>query len=208
MVRQRLEDICAAAAVDFAALLSFLRQLQRQFRVAVLVVHHARKDAHSTRPGQALRGSSELHGWGDSNLYMRRRGQQLTLSTEHRAAASQDHIPLALTQSGSAMALSVMNGLSTAATTEPAAAPSASERVRQALAKLTEPASVQRLRELCAMRTTTVCSALAQLSQQGVVSRDDRGYQLKLTLPREDSVSLSHPIDPQGNGNGKCTDPR
>ena len=54
--------------------------------VAVFLVHHARKDAHSTRPGQALRGSSELHGWGDSNLYMRRRGAQLTLSTEHRAA--------------------------------------------------------------------------------------------------------------------------
>ena len=48
---------------------------------------------HDARPGQALRGSSELHGWGDSNLYMRRRGAQLTLSTEHRAAASQDHHP-------------------------------------------------------------------------------------------------------------------
>jgi len=46
--------------------------VQRAFHVAVLVVHHARKDANATRPGQALRSSSELHGWGDSNLYMRR----------------------------------------------------------------------------------------------------------------------------------------
>jgi len=81
---------------------------QRAFHVAVLIVHQARKDANSTRPGQALRGSSELHGWGDSNLYMRRRGVQLTLSTEHRAAPSQDHIALELTQAGSALALSVM----------------------------------------------------------------------------------------------------
>lgn len=33
--------------------------------VAVMLVHHARKDSQSSRPGQALRGSSELHGWGD-----------------------------------------------------------------------------------------------------------------------------------------------
>jgi hypothetical protein len=51
--------------------------------------------------------SSELHGWGDSNLYMRWRGAELTLSTEHRAAPSQDHIPIQLTQAGSALALSV-----------------------------------------------------------------------------------------------------
>src|SRR5271165_6053505 len=128
VVRRRLEGICSRQprllildplirlhrvdendASQIAALLSYLRQLQRTFQVAVLVVHHARKDASATRPGQALRGSSELHGWGDSNLYMRRRGDQLTLSTEHRAAASQNHIPLQLTQTGSALALSVTN---------------------------------------------------------------------------------------------------
>src|SRR5438067_2027920 len=41
-----------------------------------------------------------------------------------------------------------------------------------------------------------------QLSEQGLASRDGRGYQLK--LPFEDPlVSLSPPIDPQGNGNGQ-----
>src|SRR3989442_8302411 len=84
----RLHRVDENDASQIAALLSFLRQLQRQFQMAVLLVHHARKDSHSSRPGQALRGSSELHGWGDSNLYMRRRGDALTLSTEHRAAAS------------------------------------------------------------------------------------------------------------------------
>jgi hypothetical protein len=34
----------------------------------VLVVHHARKSAGRMRAGQALRGSSEFHAWGDSNL--------------------------------------------------------------------------------------------------------------------------------------------
>src|ERR1700692_2291140 len=103
----RLHRVDENDASQIAGLLSYLRLLQRTCRVAVLVVHHARQDANGTRPGQALRGSSKLHGWGDSNLYMLRRGAQLTLSTEHRAAASQDHIPLELTQAGSALALSV-----------------------------------------------------------------------------------------------------
>ena len=115
----RLHRVDENDATQIAALLSYLRELQRQFQLAVILVHHARKDSNASRPGQALRGSSELHGWGDSNLYMRRKGSQLTLSTEHRAAPSQDHIPLQLTQSGPALALSVWNG----STTEPDAPP-------------------------------------------------------------------------------------
>ena len=74
----RLHRLDENDATQIAALLSYLRELQRQFQLAVLLVHHARKDSHGARPGQALRGSSELHGWGDSNLYLRRQREQLT----------------------------------------------------------------------------------------------------------------------------------
>jgi len=196
----RLHRVDENDASQIAALLSYLRQLQRTFHVAVLVVHHARKDANATRPGQALRGSSELHGWGDSNLYMRRRGAQLTLSTEHRAAASQDHIPLQLTQDGSALALSVTND---SAIPEPGSEPSALQRVEQILAGLDQPVTVQQLRKLCGLRTATVCSCLAQLAQKGLVSRDSRGYQFNPDF-QSPAVSLSPPIEPpEGNGNGK-----
>jgi hypothetical protein len=195
----RLHRVDENDASQIAALLSYLRQLQRTFHVAVLVVHHARKDANATRPGQALRGSSELHGWGDSNLYMRRLGAKLTLSTEHRAAASQDHIPLQLTQNGSALALSVANDSSIP---EPGSEPSALQRVRQILAGLDQPVAVQQLRKLCGLRTATVCSCLAQLAKTGIVTRDSRGYQLNPAL-QSPAVSLSPSIDPQGNGNGK-----
>jgi hypothetical protein len=189
----RLHRVDENDATQIAALLSYLRQLQRQFQLAVLVVHHARKDSSSSRPGQALRGSSELHGWGDSNLYLRRRASQLTLSTEHRAAPSRDHIPLQLTASGSTATLTVVERSSVPS--DPV--PTPLERVRQALAQLQEPIPVHQLQKLCAMRTATVCSALAELSTKGEVVRDTRGYQLRLPLP------VSHPIDPQGNGNGK-----
>ena len=53
-------------------ILGFLRDIQRRFETAILLVH-ARKSG-ATRPGQALRGSSELHAWGDSNLYGRAAG--------------------------------------------------------------------------------------------------------------------------------------
>lgn len=193
----RLHRVDENDATQIAGLLSFLRQLQRQFQLAVLLVHHARKDAHASRPGQALRGSSELHGWGDSNLYLRRRGSQLTLSTEHRAAPSQDHIPLRLAPPGPALAL--------ARATDVVADPppeSVAQRVRRVLADLKEPISVQRLRQLCGLRTSTVCDALAQLSDQGLVGHDHRGYQLKLHFD-DPLVSLSRPIDPRGNGNRK-----
>jgi hypothetical protein len=190
----RLHRLDENDATQIATLLSYLRQLQRQFQLAVILVHHARKDSNASRPGQALRGSSELHGWGDSNLYMRRKGSQLTLSTEHRAAPSQDHIPLHLTQTGSALALTVLQE----PVSEPKAEPTAVERVRAALAQLQEPVfSVQQLRKLCAIRTETLCAALEELTRQGELSRNSNGYQLNLSFP------VSRPIDPQGNGNGK-----
>jgi len=193
----RLHRVEENDATQIAALLSFLRQLQRQFQLAVLLVHHARKDAHASRPGQALRGSSELHGWGDSNLYLRRKGSQLTLSTEHRAAPSQDHIPLHLAQPGPALAVV------TATDVAPHPPPeSVAHRVRRVLADLKEPISVQRLRQLCGLRTATVCATLAQLAEQGLVGHDHRGYQLK---PHGGDSRLSLPLDPQGNGNGKST---
>src|ERR1035438_9116711 len=191
----RLHRVDENDATQIAALLSYLRELQRQFQLAVLLVHHARKDSQSSRPGQALRGSSELHGWGDSNLYLRRKGSQLTLSTEHRAAPSRDHIPLQLTQSGSALALTVLER----PIAQPDTPPTPIEQVRQALAQLQEPSSVQQLQKLCGIRTANVCSALAELSAKGEVVRDARGYQLKLPFP------VSRPMDPNGNGNGKHT---
>jgi hypothetical protein len=199
----RLHRIDENDASQVASLLSFLRQLQRRYQVAVVLVHHARKDAQTTRPGQALRGSSELHGWGDSNLYLRRHQHALTLTTEHRAAPSADPFALQLIHNGPALALAV-RGAVPAPAVAPATAPV--ERVRQALAGAEAPLPVQQLRKLCSMRTATLCESLAQLTRQGLVVREAGGYQLRLPLdpgPRAAPLPVSPPRDPQGNGNGK-----
>jgi hypothetical protein len=182
----RLHRLDENDATQIAALLSYLRELQREFQLAVMLVHHARKDSHSSRPGQALRGSSELHGWGDSNLYIRRKGSHLTLSTEHRAAPSRDHIPLQLTESGSMVSLAVVQR----GEVQPEAPPTPVERVRGALARLREPVAARQLQKLCGIRTAAICAALTELSTKGEVVRNDKGYQLKLPFP----VSL--PIGP------------
>ena len=199
----RLHRIDENDASQVAPLLSFLRELQRQYQVAVVVVHHARKDAGGTRPGQALRGSSELHGWGDSNLYLRRHKQSLTLTPEHRAAPSADPFALQLTQDGPALALAVLGATSDPPATIPL---TPADRIRDALATADRPVPMQHLRKLCSMRTATLCDSLAELTRQGLVVREPGGYQLKLPFipgPAASVLPVSLPRDPQGNGNGK-----
>jgi RecA-family ATPase len=100
----RLHRIDENASGEVAPLLAYLRELQRRHGIAVIVVHHAKKGA-----GQALRGSSEFHAWGDSNLYLRRNGEDLTLTVEHRAAAAMPTVTLELMQRADALALEVVD---------------------------------------------------------------------------------------------------
>src|SRR5271168_4874312 len=102
----RLHRIDENVSGDVAPLLAFLRELQRRHAVAIAVVHHARKGAGAIRAGQALRGSSEFHAWGDSNLYLRRdTDDRIALSVEHRAAAAIAGITLELAQRDDVVAL-------------------------------------------------------------------------------------------------------
>jgi hypothetical protein len=46
--------------------------------------------------GQGLRGSGDIHAFGDSNLYLRRTREHLVLSSEHRAAPASPPVSLEL----------------------------------------------------------------------------------------------------------------
>lgn len=93
----RLHAIDENHAGEVAALLAYFRTLQRQLDLAVILVHHTRKNAATgVAAGQALRGSSDLHAFGDSNLYLRRAREHLVLTSEHRAAPAPPPVSLQL----------------------------------------------------------------------------------------------------------------
>lgn len=157
-------------AGEVAPLLAYLRQLERELGLAVLLVHHARKGG-GARAGQALRGSSELHAWGDSNLYLGRRGEAVWLTVEHRAARSRPRMPVALCESQGGLSLQVLDE----ARAEPERGrPSPRERVLEALT--IEPATVRDLRKRCRMKTARLCEVLADLVAEGTATKTEAGY--------------------------------
>jgi hypothetical protein len=176
----RLHRIDENASGEVAPLLAYLRELQRRYGVAVLVVHHARKGAGNARAGQALRGSSEFHAWGDSNLYLRRDDDDLTLTVEHRAAPSLAPIAIALTQRGPALALEVVDPPEASASAQPAA-PGQSpidERIAEALADSGGAMPFAELRTRCRVRAATLYERLAALTADGRVAKTNAGYRL------------------------------
>jgi AAA domain len=171
----RLHAIDENIAAEVAPLLGYLRSLQRHHRTAVALVHHARKGAAHERGGQALRGSSELHAWGDSNLYLRRTGPHLHLSIEHRAAPGADRLQLVLKANSPALALEVMD--QQPAEPQPSQ-PSPRQRIEQILLEAKTPLSQRQLRDTARMRASHVAEILAQLIAAGRVTRSPDGYRI------------------------------
>ncbi len=176
----RLHRIDENLSGEVAPLLAYLRELQRRYHVAVVLVHHARKGGAKLRAGQALRGSSEFHAWGDSNLYLRRHGEQLTLSVEHRAAASISNVQLVLDTADAAVALRTIESSTVAEPAIAATRPDLSleQRLVDHLAAATTPITATALRKLCQVRNTALSHALAALVDAGRVRKDRTGYAL------------------------------
>jgi len=171
----RLHRIDENSSAEVARVLDGLRLMQRRHGVAILVVHHAKKNGGSARAGQALRGSSEFHAWGDSMLYMRRRGDELTLTVEQRAAASIPAIPLALAAVGDELSLQIQAPQPTPEPATEKATPAA--RIERALAE-SSPMTLNALRDACGVRTATLCDTLKELVATGRVERHESGYAL------------------------------
>ena len=172
----RLHRIDENASGEVAPLLAYLRELQRRYRLAVLLVHHARKGGGKMRGGQALRGSSEFHAWGDSNLYLRRHGEQLTLTVEHRAAPSIAAVSLQLETAGDVVALSATERIVPIAEVPPLSPLTTEQKIEQHLAMSVAPVPVAVLRKLCRIRNATLTTALAALVAAGRIHKDAAGY--------------------------------
>ena len=171
----RLHRIDENASAEVAPLLAFLRQLQRRYGLSVVVAHHAKKGGSNLRGGQALRGSSEFHAWGDSNLYLRRQGDDISLAIEHRAAASQSGICLSLNAHGDDVALRVVDRAPKPIEPSPA---SVDDKIHATLATAGAPISLADLRSACGIRKTTLLHCLSTLVASGRVLKSSAGYSL------------------------------
>ena len=175
----RLHAIDENAAGEIAALLGYLRVLQRKTGVAIALVHHARKNVSASGgAGYSLRGSSDLYAWVDSFLYLRRHHGQLTLSAEHRGASGAGPLTLELAESSNAGSGPYLKLTSPANTAEPAPGDPLLDQILALLAQSSQPRTAESLRSTLQVRNQRLVEALLQLSEQRKVVRLPQGYAL------------------------------
>jgi len=166
----RLHRADENSASEMSVILDGLRSLARSSRTAILLVHHARKAA-AGNAGVGLRGSSDLHAFGDSNLYLRRlvHDGALELKVEHRAAAPPPPLRLKLVVDDT----EAPTARFTVADRDQQEDPSAG-RVLALIAGAAEPLSSAALREKLGVRNQLVADALRVLAAAGRIRRAGR----------------------------------
>jgi hypothetical protein len=177
----RLHAIDENAAGEIAALLGYLRLLQRKTGVAIALVHHARKNVSANGgAGYSLRGSSDLYAWVDSFLYLRRHHGQLILSAEHRSASGAGPMPLELVSTESGPYLRLASAPNTA---ELASRDPLPDQILALLAHSSEPRTAESIRSTLQVRNQRLVETLRQLVDQRKVVRLSQGYLASSTLP-------------------------
>jgi len=176
----RLHALEENSASEISGLLSFLRHLERKYEVAILVVHHTRKSAGGAgQGGQGLRGSSDIHAWGDSNLYLRRARDGLLLTVEHRSHPA----PLPILVRLETKPLPHLE-VSSKEVSEESADPFA-EEVFWCLKNAPGPLRLEDLRQQLSVRKQRIVEALRELTDTGRVERSQEGF-VCLRSPGED----------------------
>ena len=180
----RLHRIDENDAGEVSALLGYLRTLQRQLDVAVLVVHHARKNgAGGAQAGQSLRGSGDFHAWGDSNLYLRRQQDTLVLTIEHRAAAAPDPLRLRLVADGESAHLTILEGDADVTTLGDDS--ELERRLVETLTRAATPLGRTQLRAELHVRNERLGNALVRLATTGTVVREGDRWTVPVPAPQE-----------------------
>ena len=172
----RLHRLDENSAAEISGLLGYIRDLQRRFDTALVLVHHASKKQRS-QPGQALRGSSDLHAIGDSNAYLARDGDRIVLTLEHRAARAPEPMLLELVtdQAGEATHLRVRE---TNVPSDSTAEPGLDWQIMDALAQARKPMPRGELRAQLRINNQRLGEALQQLQESGRAKHTDGGWTL------------------------------
>ena len=164
-------------AGDVSELLAFFRELQREHDLAIMVVHHLRKNGAGSQAGQALRGSGDFHAWTDSALYLHARRDRIWLHAEHRSAPAPAPVEIKLVSrsDGSETHLECVSG-----PTPPDAPPaSLAQRLISLLEESPRPVTRVALRRRLRVNNQRLGSALVELEVQGVIARSQAGWRSK-----------------------------
>jgi hypothetical protein len=170
----RLHRADENSSADISHILGFLREIQRRFNMAVILVHHMSKK-HRPQLGQALRGSGDLHAFGDCNAYLVRKDKRLLLSLEHRFAPTGDPIPLTL--------VSDDLGINTRLATEPSADNEhvrfpLEEALRRTLADANKPLTRTALRTILKVNNHRLGLVLKELQNRNIITKLPGGWTL------------------------------
>lgn len=170
----RLHRLNENDASDVSALLSYLRDLQRDLDLALVVVHHVRKHSSSaSQGGQGLRGSGDFHAWSDSSIYLRHQRGELILSAEHRAAPSPDPVSIHLVTDDPAQPY--------VKATPPVAREETNHALESGILEILStnaPLTRAALRQQLRVKNERLGSALARLEAEGEIERHPDGWRL------------------------------
>jgi hypothetical protein len=159
------------SASEMSIILDGLRGIARATKSVILLVHHARKAPAGASAGTALRGSSDLAAFGDTNLYLRKIGDgpSLELRIEQRAIPSPPPLRLRLLDDPETQAVRFEVQERRAADVDAFGA-----RILAALAKSATPMTSAALRQDLGVRNQTIVAALRALEQSGRIRRSGR----------------------------------
>ena len=167
----RLHRLDENSATDISTLLGFVREMQRAYDTAIVLVHHLSK-RHYAQPGQALRGSSDLHAFGDSNAYLKRLKDYIILTLEHRAAKPPEPIAIELLSlpDGSAAHLEIASPANI--TTDL----SLNERILDLLRRAHKPMTRTNIRKHLKCNNQRLGKSLLELDRQNLILRTSDGW--------------------------------
>jgi hypothetical protein len=178
----RLHRLDENSSADVSGLLGFLRELQREHQVAILLIHHLSKRRRADI-GQSLRGSGDLHAWTDDSAYLTHRhgSEHLGLVIEHRSAPAPRPFDLRLVSrpDGSATHLEIVGDAPLGDNPVPtSAAPALADRLLALLHGTERPLLRNELREMLHSNNQRLGDALTRLEREGVVEHTEQGWTL------------------------------
>lgn len=171
----RLHRCDENSAQEMSRLLGFFRQIQRTFAVAVILVHHASKK-NRAHPGQALRGSSDLHAWTDSSAYLARKPAGILLTLEHRSQAAPEPMSIHLVTSHDGLSPHLELAPETSPQCTASPEPSLSNAVQNLLNAAPTPMTRTQIRNTLRVKNQTLGQTLVHLQDSGCIRKTPRGW--------------------------------